>query len=178
MSKQKIFSLVAVAAIVGTVVSPLIASAATDESVVTANVGSVLSISSADTATISVTPDGDGEIGTANDTVTVNSNAPAGYDVTIASSDSTNAMTRTGGGSLAATSSTALDLNSWGYSLDAGTTYAGVPVTGAATNISSPAGPSTGVGDVLTVTYGVNVDTSVPTGMYTESVTYTATAKP
>lgn len=176
-TSYKIGSLLAVTAIV---LSPVVASAATDTTTVQATVASVISVSSTPTVAISVTPtSGAGTVATAADTVTVDSNDADGYDLTL-ENDTTLTMAGSQGGTLAKTAGTygvpaALDTNAWGYSLTgfAGGTYAGVE--DAAQNIKSTT--STASAEVTTVTYGVKVNTSVPAGVYTDSVTYTATVK-
>jgi hypothetical protein len=184
-------------AVASVVAMPVVASAATANSSVEATVASVLTVSSSSTVPISVTPTGPGAVASANDTVTVDTNNSTGYDLTLQDSDTTYTMT----GYLAADgvtpnsdslakhtgtygSPSALDANSWGWRVDslgsfgAGgtTTYAGVPANGSAQNIKSTS--STATSDVTTVKYAVKVDTSKKSGIYKDTVTYTATAKP
>ena len=157
----KVGSVLAVAAIV---LSPIAASAATDSTTVQATVASVISVSSADTALI---------------TVTVNSNDPDGYNLSL-ENDTTLTMAGPSGGTLAKTSGTfaapaALATNSWGYRLAAFTasTYAGIE--DAPQIIKTTA--ATATNDTTVVTYGVKVNTAIPAGVYSDSVTYTATVK-
>lgn len=172
----KVGSVLAVAAIV---LSPIAASAATDSTTVQATVASVISVSSADTALISVTPSAGGVEATADDTVTVNSNDPDGYNLSL-ENDTTLTMAGPSGGTLAKTSGTfaapaALATNSWGYRLAAFTasTYAGIE--DAPQIIKTTA--ATATNDTTVVTYGVKVNTAIPAGVYSDSVTYTATVK-
>jgi hypothetical protein len=189
--------LAAISAAAAVVLLPVAASAATANSSVEATVASVLTVSSSGTVPISVTPTGGGQVATANDTVTVDTNNSTGYDLTLANSDATVTMAgylasdgvTTNGDTLAQHSGTygtpsALDANSWGWRVDSlgsfggggGTTYAGVPASGSAQNIKSTS--STATSDVTTVKYGVKVNTSKKSGIYKDTVTYTATAKP
>lgn len=177
MNKKLSYKVGGTLAVFAVVLSPVMAGAVEDTSVVQATVNSVISVESAATVAISVTPDADGEVGSASDTVTVSTNDPQGYDLTL-KNDATVTMSDGSGNTLAATAAAhgtpgALDLNSWGYSLDSGTSYAGVTET--AHNIKSTS--ATASADTTTVTYGVNVDTSKPAGVYSDSVTYTATVK-
>ena len=167
MNKKLSYKVGGTLAVFAVVLSPVMAGAVEDTSVVQATVNSVISVESA----------ADGEVGSASDTVTVSTNDPQGYDLTL-KNDATVTMSDGSGNTLAATAAAhgtpgALDLNSWGYSLDSGTSYAGVTET--AHNIKSTS--ATASADTTTVTYGVNVDTSKPAGVYSDSVTYTATVK-
>lgn len=176
-TSYKVGSALAVAAIV---LSPVMASAATDSTTVNATVASVISVSTSDTVAIAVTPtSGAGAESTGADTVTVDSNDADGYNLTL-ENDTTLTMAGSQGGTLAKTTGTygapaALASNSWGYRLAGFTagTYAGVE--DAAQNIKSTS--ATANADATVVTYGVKVNTSVPAGVYSDSVTYTATVK-
>lgn len=175
-TSYKVGSMFAVAAVL---LSPVVAAAETDTTTVQATVASVISVSSTPTVAISVTPTSGGAEATADDTVTVDSNDADGYNLTL-ENDATLTMTGSGGGTLAKTAGTygtpaALGANSWGYRLSAfgAGTYAGVEDT--AQNIKSTT--ATANAETTTVTYGVKVNTAVPAGVYTDSVTYTATVK-
>jgi hypothetical protein len=175
-TSYKVGSMFAVAAVL---LSPVVAAADTDTTTVQATVASVISVSSTPTVAISVTPTAGGAEATADDTVTVDSNDADGYNLTL-ENDATLTMAGSAGGTLAKTSGTygtpaALGTNSWGYRLAAfgAGTYAGVE--DAAQNIKSTT--ATANAETTTVTYGVKVNTAVPAGVYTDSVTYTATVK-
>lgn len=179
IKKQAAIKLFAGVALIGGAFSPIIASAATDSTTVEATVASVISVSSADTVAISVTPTGSGAEASADDTVTVDSNDADGYTLLL-ENDTTLTMAGSQGGTLAKTAGTfavpaALDTNSWGYRLSnfAAGTYAGVEDV--AQEIKSTT--TTASADATVVTYGVKVNTAVPAGVYTDSVTYTATVK-
>lgn len=179
MNKKTGYKVTSVLAIAAIALSPVAASAATDTTVVQATVASVISVSSADTATISVTPDATGVEATANDTVTVNSNDPDGYNLTL-ENDATLTMTGVPSGTIGKTTGTfgtptALGTNTWGYRLAAFTagTYAGIE--DAPQNIKSTAAVASN--DTTVVTYAVKVNTAIPAGVYSDSVIYTATAK-
>lgn len=183
LKKKAAIKLFTGVALIGGAFSPIIASAATSDSTVEATVNSVISVTSAGTVPISVTPTSSGATATATDTVTIDSNDADGYNLTLKDADATLSMTGSQGGSIAATSGTyatptALSANTWGYRLSdfaAADTYAGI--TSTEQNIASTTAVSTSGGDTVNVTYGVNVDTSIPAGVYTDAVTYTATVK-
>lgn len=155
-----------------------------------------ISLSSTTTVAVDITPTGTStRCTTASDTVTVTTGSSTGYTLQLNDADSTNTMTRPGGGSIAATTGTpmspvTLSTNQWGYRVDGvsgfgtGTTaqsnvaslaknYARIPTstsfdTIATTSIAANADPTT-------VWYGVCVDTSIPAGTYSDGIVYTAT---
>jgi hypothetical protein len=177
--KQSVIRMLVGVAVFGAVLSPAVASAVTDDTTVTATVNSVISVTSLGAVGMTVTPDVDGEIATAVDTVTVDSNDPDGYNLTL-ENDTTLTMAGPNSQTLAKTAGTfgapaALSTNSWGYRLSgfAANTYAGVE--DAAQAIESTA--TTASADPTEVTYAVNVNTSKPAGAYSDTVTYTATVK-
>lgn len=179
MNKAKSYKVGSVLAVAAIVLSPIAASAATSNTTVEATVASVISVSSSPTVAISVTPTAGGAEATADDTVTVDSNDADGYNLTL-ENDATLTMAGSAGGTLAKTSGTygtpaALSTNAWGYRLAAfaASTYAGVE--DAPQNIKSTT--ATALAETTVVTYGVKVNTAVPAGVYTDSVTYTATVK-
>ncbi len=177
---------------------PLTAFAATDSqnTTINATIASVISLTTSGTVAIGVTPVSGGAQTSASDTVSVSTNNAAGYDLTLADSDATTTLVN-GANTIAAhagtqASPTALANNTWGYHVDSiggfGTggavetnvtsstiKYAGVPATGSPNNIKSTA--TVASGDVTTVWYGVKADTSKPNGVYSDTVTYTATTK-
>lgn len=200
MKKSQIRNLARFAAVftaAALVLIPVAASAATSSSSVEATVSAVISVSSGPTVAINVTPTGAGAVATANDSVSVDSNNASGYDLTLSNSDTTLTMAgyllsdgvTSNGDTLAQHSGTYaspanLDTNSWGWRVDSlgsfgssgGTTYAGVPSSASPQNIRSTS--TTASGEVTTVKYGVKVSTAKKSGIYKDTVTYTATAKP
>lgn len=140
--------------------------------------------------TISSDPDKDGagtlDIGnvvpgtlkTATDNINIVTNAAGGYTLAVKDDDATTALTHTSGsgtGTIAASAGTfaspiALANNTWGLSIN-GTTYFGITATDVV--IASTAAPTTG--HATTITYGVLVDSSKASGLYTDNITYTIT---
>ena len=175
----------------------VLASTASTNTTINANLGSTISVSSSGTVTINITPVAGGSQTSASDTVSVSTNNSSGYALTLADSDATTTLAN-GGNTIAAhagtqASPTALANNSWGYHVDSiggfGTggavesnvtsssiKYAGVPATGSPNTIKTTA--TTASGDTTTVWYGVKADTTNPNGTYTDTVTYTATTNP
>jgi hypothetical protein len=126
--------------------------------------------------------------------VTISTNKANGYNLQLADSDATTTLV-SGANTIPAhagtfAAPTALATNKWGYAVataggfDASysaetnsgsstTKWAGVPASGSPTTLKTTA--TTATNDTTTVWYGVKVDTTNPTGTYTDTVTYTAT---
>lgn len=200
--RRRVGAAVTALAIFGIVVSPAIASAAsnTANTTINASVGSVISISTGSTVNLSLTPTGSGVVSSNSDTVTVSTNNGSGYNLTVADSDATTTLAD-GGNSFAAHSGTkatptVLADNTWGvavatatpgigangfdasYSAESNATssatkWAGMPASGAPMLLKSTAAVATN--DTTTVWYGARATTSQPNGTYTGTVTYTAT---
>ncbi len=193
--KQHILAGTAVLSAFAVAIAPvIIASAATDNSTVTANIGSTISVTSADTVSFSITPTAAGALSSDSDLVTVSTNSNAGYTLQISSSDATTAMT-SGGNTIAASSNTyatpaALENNRWGYAVPGGnfdasysaesniessiTKWTGMPALGSLQTIKATGAPASN--DTTTVWYAVEATVGQASGVYTEAVTYTATA--
>ncbi|OGL22604.1 hypothetical protein A2707_04805 [Candidatus Saccharibacteria bacterium RIFCSPHIGHO2_01_FULL_45_15] len=176
--------------------SPVIVSAATTSgnTTINATLASVISLTTSTTVALAVTPTSSGSATSASDTVTVATNNASGYSLTLADTDTNTALVN-GGNNIAGhagtfASPTTLANNSWGYRVDGAGTFGAGPTT-AQTNQANLSGiwaglPSSAApqqlkttatntaGDATSVWYGVKVDTSKPTGTYTDSVTYTA----
>lgn len=182
--------------ITGVISSPIIASAAsnTANTTINASVGSTIGITTGSTVGLSLTPTASGVVSSSSDTVTVNSNNPSGYTLTLADSDA-NVNLTSGGNSISAHSGTfaspsTLGANTWGYAVaNAGgfdTSYsaessngtssskwAGVPASGSPVQLKTTTGSA--VNDTTTVWFGARATTSQPGGTYSGTVTYTAT---
>ena len=166
---------------------------------VSSSIGSVISLfTSSGTVNIDATPTTGGVQTINNDTITISSNNSSGYTLKLAETTGTSTLT-SGGNTIPASSGTlaspvAQTVNTWGYRVDgiggfgAGPTssasnaaigaikFAAVPATGSPDTIKTTS--STASSDTTSVWYGVAVNTSTPTGTYTNSVTYTATNNP
>lgn len=163
--------------------------------VINATVNSVISISTATPVAISLTPTAGGVVSSASDTVSVSTNNALGYTLTLADND-TNTNLVNGANNIAAhagtqASPTALANNTWGYRIvsvggfgagaysaetdnaSSTSTWAGVPSSVSPNTIKTTA--TTASADTTTVWYGVKATTSIPNGVYTDTVTYTAT---
>ena len=189
-------------ATVALVLSPAIASAAsnTANTTISATVSAVISISTGTTVSLSLTPTSGGVVTSNSDTVTVSTNNTAGYNLGVADSDATTTLA-SGGNNFAASSGTktspvALSNGTWGFAVATGTTgigtngfdasystetnngsstsvWAGMPASGSPIMIKTTA--STATNDTTTVWYAAKANSSQPNGTYTGTVTYTAT---
>lgn len=200
MKKRTLYRLSSAFAVCATVLSPVIASAATDtkSTTINATIGSTISMTTSGTVALGVTPTSGSTASSVSDVVTVSTNNASGYNLSLADSDATTTLV-SGGNSISAHTGTfaspsALANNAWGYRVDgSGTfgagptsaqtnqaslsgTWAGVPASGAPQVLKTTA--TTASADVTNVWYGVKVDTTKPTGVYSDSVTYTATTNP
>lgn len=176
--------------------SPVVASAATQpaSTIVDALVGEAISITTSSTVAISITPTAGGALSSSNDTITVNTNNPSGYTLTLANSDASLNLV-SGGNTIQAHSGTqaspsSMTSNRWGYAVagvggfdgsyaaetnntSSTSTWAGVPASG--TPITLKATATTASNDTTTVWYGVKATSAQPNGTYSDTVTYTAT---
>jgi hypothetical protein len=194
--QMKIKHVTPVLAAFAVLATPVLASAAvdTENTTINATIGSTITMTTSGTVALGITPDGDGQASSASDTVSVSTNNAAGYVLTLADSDATTTLAN-GGDNLAAhagtqASPTTLANNTWGYrssgvgGFGAGgsaetnvnnlaLTWAGVPATGSPNTLKTTA--TTATNDTTTVWYGAKADTTKPNGIYTGTVTYTAT---
>jgi len=146
------------------------------------------------TVSLSTTPSAAGVQTMASDTVTVSTNDVSGYNLTMSDVDATTTMV-SGANTIPASSGTPAvpavqTVNTWGYAVAGGNfsasgyaagsstisgtlKFAGVPPLSTPTTLKTTA--TTATNDTTTVWYSLAVNTSQPTGNYTDSVTYTAT---
>ena len=177
------------------IIVPVVASAATASTTISSVVSAVISLSTSGTVNINVTPAGAGVQTIDSDTATVSTNDTAGYTLKLGETGA-GATLLSGSNNIPASTGTqttpvAETAQSWGYRVDtvggfgAGPTssasnaaigsikFAGVAATGSPNTIKTTA--TTATNDTTSVWYGVAIDTTQPSGTYTNSVTYTAT---
>jgi hypothetical protein len=179
----------------GLMIVPIYADAAT--TTVSSALGSVISLfTTSGTVNINATPTSGGVQTINNDVVTVSTNDPSGYTLKLGETSATTTLTN-GGNTIPASAGTQASpvlesVNTWGYRVDGvggfgsgptsaasntaigSITFAGVAASGSPNTIKTTA--TTATNDTTNVWYGVAVNTSTPSGTYTNSVTYTATA--
>ena len=178
----------------GFVALPMYAEAATTS--VNASLGSVISLfTTSGNVDVSATQTPSGVQTISSDTVTVSTNDSAGFTLKLAETTGSSTLT-SGSNTIPASSGTlaspvAASVNTWGYRVDgiggfgAGPTsgatsaaisgsikFAAVPATASPDTIKTTA--TTATNNVTTVWYGLAVNTTIPSGSYTNSVTYTA----
>lgn len=145
---------------------------------------------------ISLAPGASPVLTSASDTITVNTNNTAGYLLTLADADATETLT-SGGNTIAASANTtaspaALATNTWGFakvgapfdasyatetnSTSSATKWAKIPSTGTPYTLKTTA--TTATNDTTVVWYAAKIDSTKPTGTYTDQVVYTATTNP
>ncbi len=187
-----------VVAIVGLVLVPAAVNAG-DTTTINANVQKTVSLStSGSPVNLAITATGAGSFTSGSDTVTVSTNSPAGYTLSIKAATTTlgNGTDTLAASSATAASPSTLLKNTWGYRIDDATATTGFtnsPATTAETNVASLTSTkwagvtasdvtlksTSGVAtnDNTVVWFGTGVDTSKSGGTYTGSVTFTAAAK-
>ena len=196
-TKKHLTPLTSLVLLLALLATPAVAGAATTSTTVNSAIGSIISVfTSSGTVNVNVTPTGSGAQTIASDTLTVSTNDALGYTLQIADSD-TNTNLVSGGNTVPASSGSqgtpvAQSVNTWGYRVDsvggfgAGPTssqnsaaigaikFAGVPSSASPNTIKTTA--TTASNDTTTVWYGVAANTSQPSGTYSDTITYTATA--
>ena len=182
---------------VGLLVAPVAVAASTATTTINSVISPVISLfTTSGTVNLNVTPTAAGAQTTASDTVTISTNDSAGYTLKL-SGTTTNTNLVSGANNIAATTGTpaapiALTSGTWGYRLDSASgfgagptsvinsavigalTYAGVPSSATPGTLATTAAVATNA--VTTVWYSTADNYSVPSGTYTQQVTYTATA--
>lgn len=169
----------------------------TASTTINGTIGSTLTVSSNSPVTLATAPTSGAVTTSAYDTVSVSTNNTSGYTLSLETSTADRTLKKgsdtiaVSAGSLA--SPTSLTANHWGYRVDgaggfSGTTtaetnvsssafsWAGVPASGSSDTIKTTTTPATN--EQTKVWYAMSADTSKPSGAYTNSVVYTATARP
>lgn len=159
-----------------------------------------ISITTSGTVSLSVTPTSSGVYTTASDNVTVGTNASTGYTLTLKDSD-TDTNLVSGSDTITPSAGTQAvpvvrALGTWGYRVDgiggfgagptsaensaasSSYTFAGVPASNQAANTIASSVNAANPAVVTKVWYGVRLDTTTPSGTYTDLVVYTATTNP
>ena len=195
ITKQKLSAIASSTLVVALITSPAVVSAAqaTSSTTINATLASTISITSSPTVAIAVTPTPGGVVSSQSDTVSVSTNNTAGYNLTLSDSD-TNTNLVSGANNIAAhggtfAAPTTLTGNSWGYAIAGGnfsvsytaepsnpsstSKWAGVPSSASPQQLKTTA--TTASGDQTTVWYGVRATSSQVAGVYSDTVTYTAT---
>lgn len=181
-------------AFVAVFIVPLSVSAVTEDTVINANLDSIITITTSGTVDINIIPTSSGAMSSASDTVTVDTNDEDGFTMTLANND-TDTDLENGADVIPAHTGTqgtptTLANNTWGYRIDtvggfgagptsaetdvasSAYTWAGVPSSASPNTIKTTA--TTATADTTTVWYGAMADTTNPSGTYTDTVVYSA----
>ena len=169
---------------------------ASTSTTISSDISPVISLTSNGTVNLNATPTGNGVQTIASDTVSVSTNDNAGYTLQLNETNGSTTLT-SGSNTIPAVSGTkttpiAETASSWGYRVDSiggfgsGPTSAGsnqaigslgfaaVPATSSPDTLKTTS--AVAANDTTTVWYGIAVNDSIPSGTYTNSVTYTAVA--
>ena len=143
-----------------------------------------MSMSNDSVTDISIVPTATQTIYTATNNLSVTNTCDAGATITMTTNSTTsNSLTRAAVNSdlltkeIAATTSTSLDNNSWGYALNNSSTYYAVPKKDetAATIYDASAAQTSALS--VPITFGVKIDNNMPSGTYSNDILYTMTPK-
>ena len=180
--------------ILGAMVFPALpqsAQAEEAESKVSLSVAPVISLSLQDTVAVEVTPTQDGTFSSNTAALSISTNNETGYSLYMATSNGKNTLTSqnpgtsdvisaVNGGDNGVTSSN-FGNNTWGYNLSQDsvsdtTAYKAVPTATGDTALISTSSPTEV--DTYNLTFGTKVDTSLPSGTYSNDVVVSVVANP
>lgn len=132
---------------------------------------------------ISITPTDQQKIATGTNNISITNTCSAGATVTMKAKTTETALTPTSTNSggvnktIAATTSSSLSDNAWGFSTNSGSTYYAIPAsTATPASIYNEMTAQTAA-KTIPVTFGVKIDSSIPSGTYTNDIVYTMAAK-
>ena len=170
---------------------PQSAQAEEAESKVSLSVAPVISLSLQDTVAVEVTPTQDGTFSSNTAALSISTNNETGYSLYMATRNGKNTLTSqnpgtsdviaaVNGGDNGVTSSN-FGNNTWGYNLSQeavsdATAYKAVPTANGDTALISTSSPTEA--DTYNLTFGTKVDTSLPSGTYSNDVVVSVVANP
>ena len=170
---------------------PQSAQAEEAESKVSLSVAPVISLSLQDTVAVEVTPTQDGTFRSNTAALSISTNNETGYSLYMATSNGENTLTSqnpgisnvisaVNGGDNGVTSANFAN-NTWGYNLSQeavsdATTYKAVPNATGDTALITTESPTEA--DTYNLTFGTKVDTSLPSGTYSNDVVVSVVANP
>ena len=161
------------------------------ESKVSLSVAPVISLSLQDTVAVEVTPTQDGTFSSNTAALSISTNNETGYSLYLATDNGENTLTSQNPGTssvIAAVNggengviSTDFGNNTWGYNLSQDsvsdtTAYKAVPTANGDTALISTSSPTEA--DNYNLTFGTKVDTSLPSGTYSNDVVVSVVANP
>ena len=169
------------------------ASAEETSTKVNLTVNPIISVSLQDSITVDVTPTQNGTFSSNTASLSISTNNETGYSLYMATSNGKNTLTSNNPSTtnvISAINTTTNDTgitssnftsNTWGYNLSqespsSSTTYKPVPTTNGNTAIISTTSPTDT--DTYNLTFGTKVDTTLPSGTYSNQVIISAVANP
>ena len=170
---------------------PDAAQAEETESKVSLSVAPVISLSLQDTVAVEVTPTQDGAFNYNTAALSISTNNETGYSLYMATSNGKNTLTSQNPGTSNVISavncgdngvtSANFTSNTWGYNLSQdsvsdATAYKAVPTANGDTALISTSSPTEA--DTYNLTFGTKVDTSLPSGTYSNDVVVSVVANP
>ena len=170
---------------------PQTAQAEEAESKVSLSVAPVISLSLQDTVAVEVTPTQDGTFSSNTAALSISTNNETGYSLYMATGNGKNTLTSQNpsisnvisavNGGEDGVASAKFDNNTWGYNLSQeavsdDTTYKAVPTATGDTALISTSSPTEA--DTYNLTFGTKVDTSLPSGTYSNDVVVSVVANP
>lgn len=140
----------------------------------------IMSLSADESTQIDFVPTPTQKVYTGSSSIEYSNTCPHGLAVAMSASSEETGLVKTGasqGTIPTIASGNTLSNNTWGYSVDGGSTYNQIPA------LSSPAviadiTSETAATQTLNLTYGVKVDNTILSGSYSNSILYTISAKP
>ena len=170
---------------------PQTAQAEEAESKVSLSVAPVISLSLQDTVAVEVTPTQDGTFSSNTAALSISTNNETGYSLYMATGNGKNTLTSQNpgisnvisavNGGEDGVASANFDNNTWGYNLSQDsvsdtTAYKAVPTATGDTAIITTESPTEA--DTYNLTFGTKVDTSLPSGTYSNDVVVSVVANP
>ena len=158
---------------------------------VSLSVAPVISLSLQDTVAVEVTPTQDGTFRSNTAALSISTNNETGYSLYMATSNGKNTLTSQNpsisnvisavNGGEDGVVSAKFDNNTWGYNLSQeavsdATAYKAVPAANGDTALISTSSPTEA--DTYSLTFGTKVDTSLPSGTYSNDVVVSVVANP
>ena len=146
-----------------------------------------ISMSNSDAVAINAIPTSEQTIYSGTNVLSVTNSCPNGATVTLTTNSNSdtaaaNNLIRPGSDDLsktiAPTTGSSLNNNSWGYSINGGTNYYAVPAKDETPATIYDSSSATSSADTVNVKYGIKMDNNIPSGNYSNDVVYTVAVKP
>ena len=140
----------------------------------------IMSLSADESTQIDIVPTPTQKVYTGSSSIEYSNTCPYGFTVAMSASSEETSLTNTGasqGTIPTIASGNTLSDNTWGYSVDGGSTYNQIPALSSPAIIADTTSEAT-VTQALALTYGVKVDNTILSGSYSNNVLYTISAKP